>query len=271
MSVLAAGTIEEPDREPDPYPRTARHNRLVRAAQHGDLRSRELLVASLLGLVRSVASRYRDLGLSFDDLVQEGSLGLLDAIDHYDSRHGTPFESYARFRVQRAIRNALTDQARLIRLPKQLVERHRAVARAEARLAAESSGRAPTSSQLAAATGLPVAVVVEARSERRAPISLDEPRPGGFSLGSVVADPAASDPELAAIEHEQAELLRAALGRLPERQRRIVSLHWGIDGPPLTNAEIATELDLSPRRAQRIGTDALYELRAALEPVNGRP
>jgi len=240
----------------------------VRAAQLGDPHARELLVASQLGLVRSLASRYRDLGLPFDDLVQEGSLGLLDAIDHYDRRHGSSFEAYARFRIRRAMRNALTDQARLIRLPKQMVERRRAIARAEARLAAEASGQQPTPAQLAADTGLSVAAVVDARSAGFEPISLDRPfRPDGSSLESVIADPDAGDPELAAIEHEQAELLRAALESLPERQRRIVTLRWGIGGRPLTNAEIAKELKLSPRRAQEIGSDALYGLRAAFEPA----
>jgi RNA polymerase primary sigma factor len=268
MSVLAPGTVEGSDRGPDPSARSARNSRLVRAAQRGDPRSRELLVASHLGLVRSVASRYRDLGLPFDDLVQEGSLGLLDAIDHYDRRRGCSFESYARFRVRRAIRNALTDQARLIRLPKQMVERRRAIARAEARLAAETSGDRPTPAELAADTGLSVAAVVDARSAGLAPISLDQPiRPDGSSLESVLADPDGGDPELTAIEHEQAEMLRAALGRLPDRQRRIVTLRWGIGGHPLTNAEIATELELSPRRAQEIGSDAHYELRASLEPA----
>lgn len=267
MSVLAAGTAEGRDREPDRSARSARNSRLVRAAQRGDPDARELLVASQLGLVRSVASRYRDLGLPFDDLVQEGSLGLLDAIDHYDRRHGCSFESYARFRVRRAIRNALTDQARLIRLPKQMVERRRAIARAEARLAAEASGDRPTPAELAADTGLSVAAVVDARSAGLTPISLDQPvRPDGSPLEGVLADPDAGDPELTAIEHERADMLRAALARLPDRQRRIVSLRWGIGGLPLTNAEIASELKLSPRRAQEIGIDALYELRAALEP-----
>ena len=271
MSVLVAGTVEGPDRRPDPSARTARNSRLVRAAQRGDPRSRELLVASHLGLVRSVASRYRDLGLPFDDLVQEGSLGLLDAIDHYDPRHGSSFEAYARFRVRRAIRNALTDQARLIRLPKQMVERRRAIARAEARLAAEASGHRPSTAQVAADTGLSVAAVVDARSAELAPISLDQSiRPDGCSLETVIADSGVGDPELTAIEHEQAELLAAALEKLPERQRRILTLRWGIGGPPLTNTEIAAELELSPRRAQEIGSDALYELRATLEPAQGR-
>ena len=113
------------------------------AAQRGDRAARDQLVTSNLGLVRSVAARYRDLGLPFDDLVQEGAIGLLDAIDHYDPGRGASFESYCRFRIRRAIKNALTDKARVIRLPKQLVERRRAIERAEAQLAAAAAGRTP--------------------------------------------------------------------------------------------------------------------------------
>ena len=243
MSVRVSGTAEGPGRGVDPSVRSTRdavrHERLLRAAQRGDPYSREMLVASHLGLVRSVASRYRDLGLPFDDLVQEGSLGLLDAIEQYDRSHRSSFESYAGFRVRRAIRNALTDQARLIRLPKQMVERRRAIARAEARLAAEASGRPPTPAELAVDTGLTVAAVVDARS--------------------------------AGIEHDETEQLRAALERLPERQRRTLSLRWGIGGVPMSNAEVATELEVSPHRAQAIGRDALYELRAALNPTKATP
>lgn len=248
-----------------------RFRKLFRAARRGDRGARERLVISHLGLVRSLASRYRDLGLPFDDLVQEGSLGLLDAIDHYEPGRGPEFGSYARFRVRRAIRNALTDQARLIRLPKQVVERQRAIERAEARLTAAAGG-APTPAQLAAATGLSVAAVLEARSAALAPISLDEPvLAHGSSFDSIVADPAAPDPELEALEHEQAELLNAALEQLPERQRRVVRCHWGLGGVPRSNAELAAELKLSPRRTQTIGRDALYELRAALEPAEAAP
>ena len=229
--------------------------------------SREQVVTSYLGLVRSVASRYRDLGLPFDDLVQEGSLGLLEAIDRFDPSRGTPFDGYARFRIRRAIRNALTDQARLIRLPKQVVQRRRAIDAAEARLAAEAAGRHATPMQLAAATGLSVDAVENARSAGLAPISLDEPLlPDGSSLASLVADATAADPELSAVEHEQTELLKAAVDELPNRQRYILNHRWGLGGEPVSITDLAAELDLSPRRTQTIGRDALYELRAALEP-----
>ena len=243
----------------------------MRAAQRGDRRSREQLVTTYLGLVRSVASRYRELGLPYDDLVQEGSVGLLEAIDRFDPSRGTPFDGYARFRIRRAIRNALTDQARLIRLPKQVVQRRRAIDAAEARLTAEAAGRPATPMQLAVATGLSVDAVENARSAALALISLDEPLlPDGSSLASVVADSKAADPELSALDHEQTELLKAALDELPNRQRYILNHRWGIGGEPVSIADLAAELDLSPRRTQTIGRDALYELKAALGPARAR-
>jgi RNA polymerase sigma factor (sigma-70 family) len=197
---------------------------------------------------------------------------LIDAIDRYDPNRGATFEAYARFRIRRAIRHALTDQSRLIRLPKQVVERRRALERAEARLAA--GGEHPTAADLAAATGLSVSAVVEAREAVSAPVSLDEPvLPDGSPLESLVADPGASDPELETLASEQSALLRAALARLPERKRRVVAAQWGLDGQRSTNGvEIAAELDLSPRRTQTIGQDALHDLREilALSGVPGR-
>jgi RNA polymerase sigma factor (sigma-70 family) len=241
------------------------HRKLLRAAHRGDRGARARLVDCHLPLVRAVAPRYRDYGLPLDDLVQEGSLGLLDAIDHYDSSRGPAFEPYARFRVRRAIRNALTDQARLIRLPKQVVERRRKLEGAEARLLA--AGRRPTPVDLAAATGLSVAAVIEAQSAAQAPASLDEPvLPEGSPLESLVADPVASDPAADTVQQEQGELLEQALARLPERQRQVVTAQWGLNGTPERSAtELARELKLSPRRTQTIGRDALRTLRRELE------
>lgn len=248
-----------------------RRRKLLRAARRGDRGARARLVDCHLPLVRAVASRYRDYGLPLEDLVQEGSIGLLDAIDHFDPCRGPTFEPYARFRVRRAIRNALTDQARLIRLPKQIVERRRALDGAEARLAA--AGQRPTPADLAAATGLSVTAVLEARTAVLPPVSLDEPiLPDGSALESLVADPAATDPAVDTLEHEQGDLLGGALARLPERQRQVVSAQWGLNGAPSTNAtELARELKLSPRRTQTIGQDALHNLRRDLELAEATP
>ena len=244
---------------------TARRRSLLRAAQAGDGGAREQLVSSSLGLVRSVASRYRDLGLPFDDLVQEGALGLLDAIDHYDPDRGACFETYSRFRIRRAIRNALTEKSRLIRLPKQVVERRRAIERAEARLTA-AAGRTATTAEIAALTGLPQEAIRAVRSAQLGQVSLDEPvLPDGSPLAGVVADPHAADPEVIALEHDRTSELTAALASLPERQRRIVNCKWGIGQRSMSNGALAAKLGLSPRRTQTIERDALYELRKTLE------
>jgi RNA polymerase primary sigma factor len=238
---------------------------LVRAAKRGDRAARERVVAGHLGLVRGLATRYRDIGLPLDDLVQEGSVGLLDAIDHYDAARGSDFETYARFRVRRAIRNALTDQARVIRLPKQIVERRRALDRAAAELAA-AKGRPATADEIATATGLPVASVLEARNAASSPVSLDQPvLPDGSSLESLVVDAAAPNPEVEAVKHAEVDLVDEAVAQLADREREIVSRHFGIgrDGEPL--ARVAAELHLSEQRTRTIEARALYELRERLE------
>ena len=250
----------------------ARESSLLRAAQRGDRTARDELVTLNLGLVRSMAARYRDLGLPYDDLVQEGAIGLLDAIDQFASARGASFESYSRFRIRRAIRNALTDKARLIRLPKQVVERRRAIERAEARLTAAAAGRMPSPAEIASVTGLSVASVKDARSASVATVSLDAPvLPDGSPLEGLVADPRAADPELKLLEQEQTKRLANALADLPERQRGIVSSRWGIGRAPMPNGVLASKLALSPRRTQTICRDALYELRNSLAPESREP
>lgn len=241
-----------------------RERKLFRAARRHDRGARERLVVSHLGLVRAVASRYRGLGLPFDDLVQEGVLGLLDAIDRYDPSRGTKFEAFARFRVRRAIRNALTEQARLVRLPKQVVERRRMLARTQARLASES-GRVPTPAELAAATGLSLVSILEARTAAIAAISLDAPAArGGSTLANLIADSTAADPEGAALSAEEARLVRDAVARLAPRSREIVSRHFGLDGGETAVAAVALDLHLSERRTRTIERDALHQLASEL-------
>ncbi len=251
---------------PDRSSRDAlRLRKLLRAAGRGDRGAQDRLVRSYLPLIRSLARRYLGYGLPFDDLVQEGSLGLLEAIDRYDSARGPDFAAFARFRIRRAMRNALTNQARLIRLPKQLVERRRALDRAEARIVA--AGKRPTLGELAAATGLSLEAVLEARLATQAPLSLDTPvLPDGSALEALVADPAVKDPQAETLAGERRASLRSALANLPPRQRRVVAARWGAGGAA-NAADAAQELGLSSRRAQTLGRDALRALRDELEPV----
>jgi RNA polymerase primary sigma factor len=250
----------------DRNPRDAsRLRKLIRAARRGDRGAQDKLVRSHLPLIRSVARRYRGYGLPFDDLVQEGALGLLEAIDRYDPARGSDFVPFARFRIRRAMRNALTEQARLIRLPKQVVERRRALDRAEARLVA--AGKRPTPAELAAATGLPLKAVLAARAAAQAPLSLDAPvLPDGSTLEASVADPVVKDPQAETLEREQMASLRSALAKLPPRKRRVVEARW-VFGGAATAAEVAQELGVSSRRAHTLGQDALHTLRDELEPV----
>jgi RNA polymerase primary sigma factor len=244
-----------------------RERKLLRAARRGDRGARDRLVASHLGLVRAVAARYRDLGLPFDDLVQEGSIGLLDAIDRYDPGRQTDFETFARFRVRRAIRNALTDQARLVRLPKQVVARRRTLTRLDAQLTA-ANGRAPTLAELAAASGFSPRAVTAARTAAITSSSLEgSVASGGFRLDDVIADAASPNPEREALDVERAQLVRGAVAELSPRQRAVVTRHFGLDGSEVKLAALACELHVSERRARTIERDALHELQAALEAL----
>jgi RNA polymerase primary sigma factor len=240
---------------------------LVQAARRGDRRSRECLVADYLPVVRSIALRYRDLGLPVEDLMQEGSLGLLEAIDRYEPDRSADFESYARFRIRRTIRNALTEQSRLIRLPKQIVERRRTIERAEASLKSET-GRTPTPVELAEATGLSPTAVIATRSVGTTPVSLDEAvLDDGSTLEALVADNSARDPEDETVEHERVQEIDDAVETLPARQREILSRHFGLGCDAQQIADVAAALHVSQQRVRAIERDALYALRDQLEPV----
>jgi RNA polymerase primary sigma factor len=242
-----------------------RERKLLRAARRGDPDARRRIVASKLRLVRAIASRYRAMGVPLDDLVQEGTIGLVDAIDRYDPRRGD-FDTFARFRIWRAIRNALTDQARLVRLPKQVVERRRIVARVDQRLTRPPKGNRPPVTEVVTETGLPASAVLEARQAPPLTLSLDEPvMADGTTRKNAIADARATDPHVEAVEHERARLLRRALRRLGKRQRRVVSRHYGLDQPEASLTEIAADLHLSPQRTRAIENDALFELRRILE------
>ena len=247
------------------------HANLLAAARQGDRRSRERLIAEYLPLVRAISSRYRDLGVPFDDLVQEGSLGLLEAIERYDAQRSDDFEPYARFRIRRAIRNALTEQSRLIRLPKQVVERRRAIDAAEAGLRA-TTGRMPTTLELVEATGLSLEAILAARGVGTPPVSLDQSvLDDGSPLESLVVDGAALDPADETAEHERAHAVDEAVSRLPARQREVVTRHFGFGCDAEQIADVAAALHVSQQRARAIERDALYRLRDGLEPVVGSP
>src|SRR5204863_8564479 len=144
--------------------------------------------------------------------------------------------------IRRAVTHALTDQGRLVRLPKGVVERYRAIAQATARLRAREQ-REPLPEEVAAATGLPVAVVREAAASRQAITSLDAPaNEDGALLEGLVEDPAAPQPEFEALAHERADLVAEAVAKLPPRHRRVIEAYFGLDDEERSLVELAGEL-----------------------------
>lgn len=240
--------------------------RLAARARRGDHIARAKLVEEHMGLVRSVAFRYRELGLPVEDLVQEGAIGLLAAIDDYDSSRGASFSTYAFWRVRAAVTHALTAHGQLVRLPRPLLERRRQVAQTRERLAA--AGRQPSLIELAKATTLPAAEVAEALAPAGV-TSLDQPVSDGTALGELVAADAAHSPESQLLSSEEVRVLRGAVRHLGERKRAIVSRHFGFAGNPETLTEIADDLHLSPERTRALKDEALHELAVELEPAVG--
>ena len=236
--------------------------RLAARARRGDRLARTKLVEEHMGLVRSVALRYRDLGLPDDDLVQEGAIGLLAAIDSYDPSHGASFSTYAFWRVRAAITHALTAHGQLIRVPRPVLERRRQIARAREQLGA--AGHEPTVAELAAASAVSPADVVDALAPPRV-VSIDEPAAGSWVLGDRIAADGFASPEARAVDHEHASALRSALARLRGRKHVIVDRHFGLTGEPETLNVIARDLHLSPERTRALKDEALRQLAADLE------
>lgn len=232
---------------------TGHSERLAARARRGDRAARAAVVEEHMGLVRSVAFHYRDLGLPLEDLVQEGAIGLLAAVDDYDPDRGASFSTYAYWRVRAAITHALTAHGNLVRVPRPLLERRREVAHAHERLLAQ--GRRTSVAALAEETALtPVDVATALRPIRVA--SLDDDAPG-----------TAASPQTQLVDGEQAFAVRTAVRRLPRRKRAIVSRHFGLAGEPESLAAIAHDLALSPARTRALKDEALRDLAAALEPV----
>lgn len=240
--------------------------RLAARARRGDRVARTTLVEEHMGLVRSIAFRYRELGMPVDDLVQEGAIGLLAAVDDYDSSRGASFSTYAFWRVRAAVTHALTAQGQLLRVPRPVLERRREVARTRERMTA--SGREPSMNELAKATSLQPAEVAEALTPAGM-ASLDRPTGNGAALRELVADDAATSPEAQLVSSEEVLTVRRAVRRLTGRKQTIVNRHFGFAGKPETLAEIADDLHLSPERTRAIKEEALRELAAELEPALG--
>jgi RNA polymerase primary sigma factor len=239
---------------------------LSKRIEQGDLEAKERMINSNLRLVVSLAKKYQGHELSLLDLIQEGILGLIRASEKFDWRRGYKFSTYATFWIRQAIQRGLANQGRTIRIPVHIGQRERKIVRAERDLSLRL-GRAPTEEEIAAAADLTLAEVEETREVTRTVTSLDRPVAAESDTG--LGDLLPSDDRGPVEEVEiglREEAVHAALERLPDQEREVIKLRYGINGDePTPLREAGKRLGLSPERVRRIEHKALERLAGTRE------
>ena len=243
---------------------------LAKRIERGDMEAKERMIQSNLRLVVSIAKNYRNQGLPFLDLIQEGTLGLIRAVEKFDWRRGFKFSTYATWWIRQAVARALADKARTIRMPVHIVERLQKINRADRQLWTQL-GREPTLDEIADEASLTVQQVLEVRAAARASTSLDAPV--GDGEDAVFGDFVAGDEPLPeeTVEHNlRSEALRRPRGPPPARARsRRHALRTDRRGPQ-TLEEIGRRLGLTRERVRQIELESLAGLRPARNAGGGR-